>query len=256
MTYILLYHDVVQPSDRDSVGFPGPVAARYKLSLKLFEAHLDAIAETGVVIGLFDPATEVPSAAFSFDDGGASALTAAHALERRGWRGHFFVPTERLGTPGFLDGAEIRDLAERGHAIGSHSHTHPAYMGRLPRERLLDEWRRSREILGALLGAEPASASVPGGSLSRSVVECASEAGYEVLMTSEPTTRIRFEDGLLRVGRYGIWATTPPARAAAYVRGARRPRARLWLEWNGKKLARRASPQLYERMRELSTRRS
>ena len=76
-----------------------------------------------------------------------------------------------------------------------------------------------------------------------------------MLMTSEPTARVRSEDGLLRVGRYGIWATTPPDRAAAYVRGARRPRAQLWVEWNGKKLAKRANSRLYERLRELRSRR-
>jgi peptidoglycan/xylan/chitin deacetylase (PgdA/CDA1 family) len=253
VTYVLLYHDVVQPADRDAVGFPGAVAARYKLSPELFEAHLEAIAEAGVGIGLVDPAAAAPAAAFSFDDAGASALTAAEALERRDWRGHFFVPTERLGTPGFLDPSEVRDLAHRGHEIGSHSHTHPRYMGRLPRERVLEEWRRSRGILAEVLGWEPVSASVPGGSLSRAVIECAAEAGYRVLMTSEPTARVRSDDGLLRVGRYGIWATTSPTRAAAYVRGARRPRARLWLEWNGKTLARRANSRLYERLRELRT---
>jgi hypothetical protein len=40
----------------------------------------------------------------TFDDGGASALhPTADLLERRGWSGHFFVTTRRIGTPGFLD---------------------------------------------------------------------------------------------------------------------------------------------------------
>src|ERR1039458_5638385 len=31
-------------------------------------------------------------------------------LEDRGWRGHFFITTDRIGTPGFLTESELRDL--------------------------------------------------------------------------------------------------------------------------------------------------
>jgi peptidoglycan/xylan/chitin deacetylase (PgdA/CDA1 family) len=249
MTYVLLYHDIATPADRDAVGFPGSAAARYKLEPALFEAHLEAIARTGVEVGLVDSGGTFPAAALSFDDAGASALSAADRVEARGWRGHFFVPTAKIGEPGFLGPEELRELAARGHAIGSHSHTHPAYMGRLPRAEVLEEWSRSREVLGELLGEAPAIASVPGGSLSSTVVECVRACGYSLLMTSEPSSRVSRADGLSCIGRYGIWATTTPERAASYVRGATIPRARLWLSWNAKKLAKRIDPGLYERAR-------
>jgi peptidoglycan/xylan/chitin deacetylase (PgdA/CDA1 family) len=255
VTYVILYHDIALPSDRDAVGFPGGPAGRYKLDPALFEAHLDAIKATGVDVGLVDPARTPPGAALSFDDAGGSALSAAALLEDRGWRGHFFVPTAQIGAAGFLGPEDLRELDDRGHELGSHSHTHPAYMARLPRAQVLDEWQRSRGILGELLGREPATASVPGGSLSRAVVECAAEAGYRVLMTSEPTSRISSQDGLQCVGRYAVWATTPASLAADYVRGARVPRARLWLAWNAKKLAKRANSGLYERVRLARSRR-
>jgi peptidoglycan/xylan/chitin deacetylase (PgdA/CDA1 family) len=249
VTYVLLYHDIAPPSERDAVGFRGGPAGRYKLDPALFEAHLDAIEATGVDVGLVDPARTPPSAALTFDDAGGSALSAAGRIEERGWRGHFFVPTALIGTAGFLGPEALRELADRGHALGSHSHTHPKYMGRLTRAEVLDEWQRSRDILGELLGREPPTASVPGGSLSRAVVECAAEAGFQVLMTSEPTSRVRRDDGLYCIGRYAVWAATPAERAAAYVRGARFPRARLWLGWNAKKLAKRLNSPLYERIR-------
>jgi peptidoglycan/xylan/chitin deacetylase (PgdA/CDA1 family) len=254
VTYVILYHDIAPPSERDAVGFPGGPAGRYKLDPALFAAHLDAIEATGVDVGLVVPSGTPPSAALSFDDAGGSALSAAGLLEEHGWRGHFFVPTAHIGAAGFLGPEALRELVDRGHELGSHSHTHPAYMARLPRARILDEWRRSRAILGELLGREPTTASVPGGSLSRTVVECAAEAGYQILMTSEPTSRVSSDEGLQCVGRFAIWATTPPARAAAYVRGARLPRARLWLAWNGKKLAKRANSGLYERLRSARSR--
>ena len=47
MTVGLIYHDVVAADARETAGFPGPLAARYKHTPEQFEAHLDAIAATG-----------------------------------------------------------------------------------------------------------------------------------------------------------------------------------------------------------------
>jgi peptidoglycan/xylan/chitin deacetylase (PgdA/CDA1 family) len=251
LTFALIYHDLAPRDGRDSVGFPGPVAGRYKLDPADFERHLDAIAASGAEVGLWEPAGPDGGrrAVLTFDDGGASAMTAAGALERRDWRGHFFVTTGRLATPGFLDANGVRELALRGHALGGHSHSHPAYFGRLGRAEQLDEWRRSREALAELLGEPPAGASVPGGFFTPEVAETAAEAGYEWLMTSEPESRVRSEWGLPVLGRYTIWATTPPRRAAAYARGDRMARGRLWLEWNAKQRAKRLSPRAFEALR-------
>lgn len=255
MTFVLLYHDVADAASRDSVGFPGPLAARYKLDPALFREHLDAIAAAGVHVGLIDPPSRMPDAVLTFDDAGASAALAAAELERRGWRGYFFVPTSRLDTDGFLGAEDVRDLAAKGHVVGSHSHSHPTYMGLLSPPELLREWRESRAILADVLGAEPQTASVPGGFLSRAVIESAAEAGYRLLMTSEPTTKVQRLDGLTTVGRYSIWSTTPPERAAAYASGQRVARARLWVEWKTKRLAKRMSPAAYERLRRIRARR-
>jgi peptidoglycan/xylan/chitin deacetylase (PgdA/CDA1 family) len=255
MTYALIYHDVAPVEQRESVGFTGPLAARYKLDPADFEEHLAAIAATGARVGLMTGAP-APTAVITFDDGGASALLAAEMLERHGFQGHFFVATSRIDTPGFLEGAGVAELASRGHAVGSHSHTHPTYMGRLERGVILEEWRRSRAVLAELLGVPPATASVPGGFLSRNVVSAATEAGFELLMTSEPSSRLRRHDGLTIAGRYTIWSTTPAATAAAYARGAPVARARLWLEWNAKKQAKRVSPKVYQSLRRLRARSS
>jgi peptidoglycan/xylan/chitin deacetylase (PgdA/CDA1 family) len=250
LTFALIYHDIAPPSERDSVGFPGPVAGRYKLDPADFEAHLDALPP----VSLWEPGQDGRGAVLTFDDGGASALHAADALEGHGWRGHFFITTGRLGTEGFLDAAGVRELASRGHAVGGHSHTHPTYFGKLSRTEQLDEWRRSRETLAELLGAPPVGASVPGGFFTPTVAETAAEAGYEWLMTSEPESRVRSGWGIPVMGRYTIWATTPASRAAAYARGARVPRARLWLEWNAKQRAKRLSPRAFEAARRLRAR--
>lgn len=249
----LMYHDIAARAERDSVGFPGPLAARYKLEPGAFERHLDALAATGLRVGALSAALPEPELLLTFDDGGASASLAADALERRGWRGQFFVTTGRLDTPGFLSSEQVRELAARGHAIGSHSHSHPTYMGRLGDDELMHEWTRSRAALGEILGEPPQSASIPGGYLSRGVVRTAAAAGYELLFTSEPTLRVS-ENGLTVRGRFTIWESTPARVAAAYATGSRSARGRLWLEWNAKKLVKRASPDAYQLLRRLRAR--
>jgi len=246
MTVALIYHDVVTAPRQDECGFPGAVAARYKLEPKQFEAHLDAIAGTGVIVGLIGAGSQ---AALTFDDGGASALAAAAALERRGWRGHFFITTGRVDTPGFLTAAQVRELAQRGHAVGSHSHSHPTYMGSLTASELATEWRLSRDALAEILGEPPETAAVPGGFLSPDVIAEAAGAGYRLLLTSRPTTRASSYDGMRVLGRFTIWAATTPARAAAYARGDRRALASLWLAWQAKTAPKRVSPRAYEGLR-------
>jgi len=244
----LMYHDIAPRARQAEVGFQGPLAGRYKLEPDAFEAHLDALAETGLRVGTLDANGSPPQLLLSFDDGGSSALLAAEALERRGWRGQFFITTGRLDTPGFVSAEDLRALALRGHAIGGHSHTHPTYMGKLTREELDREWTQSRELLGEVLGSPPRSASVPGGYLTRAVIASAAAAGYELLFTSEPTVRVGHMELVVR-GRYTIWSTTPARVAAAYAAGRRAACGRLWLEWNAKKLAKSVSPSAYQVLR-------
>ena len=248
--WALMYHDVVRPEDDlDEVGFPGPLAARYKLTTEHFERHLDAIADVALVGRSGHQPPGPKTCVITFDDGGASAMVAAELLERRGWYGHFFVTTGRMDTPGFLTSNEVRELHLRGHEIGSHSHTHPTYMGRLSTAEIRDEWRMSREILADVLGTPPPTASIPGGYLSKAVVREAAAAGYTALMTSEPVAKVARHDDMQIMGRYTVWSSTSPKQAAGYARGAVLARGRLWAEWRAKRLMKQASPQAYLALR-------
>jgi len=250
MTACLIYHDVVAIAERDRVGFPGRLAGRYKHTPEQFGEHLSAIAQTGRPVGLW-PADGCAAdrVVLTFDDGGASALAIADGLEAHGWRGHFFITTQRIGEQGFLGADGVRELAARGHDVGSHSHTHPPYIGRLPPSAAEREWTESREILTGVLGDAPDTAAVPGGQLGPSLLGAVRAAGYTTLMTSEPIVRHRRVDGLQVVGRFTIWDSTPPQTAAAYAREERAARARLWAQWRLKRLANNLSPRAYDALR-------
>lgn len=251
----LLYHDVVERGDFAASGFAGADADRYKLDVGEFEGHLQAISRasknpTTSLDLVCRGTTDEPLLMLTFDDGGASAYThAATLLEQRNWRGHFFVTTNRIGSRSFLTPEQIRRLHQRGHVIGSHSHSHPTRMSACSRKELMHEWHASRCALADLLGEDVTVASIPGGYFSRRVAETASASGFRVLFTSEPTTRCRWIDQCLVVGRYCLQRGDSASTAARLAHGDWPPRMRSWLAWNTKKVAKRIGGELYLKAR-------
>lgn len=213
------YHDVTD--DPTSSGFQRPAALPFKLTPALFTAHLDGIAsahcapELIETVDLTQPGHHV---LLTFDDGGKSALQVADELARRGWKGHFFIITARIGQQPFLGSAEIQQLRLGGHVIGSHSHNHPSLFRELPPQRLLQEWRGSRDSLEQLLGEPVITASVPGGDISEQVMASAAEAGFQYLFTSEPSVTPGRVDGCAILGRFVVKRSTSAARVGRLAR--------------------------------------
>lgn len=259
MPLALLYHDVVPLGQEDASGFPGAGAARYKLSPEAFRAHLDVI-KAAVTSGPLAEGPITPSVGqwlLTFDDGGASSLSPiADLLEERGWRGHFFITTDHLDRPSFLTPAQVRQLRQRGHVIGSHSSSHPERISYCSPAQLLEEWTRSRAALEDILGEKVESGSVPGGFYSRQVAEAANRAGLRLLFTSEPTTGISTVGACQIVGRYAIFRETSPQRAAALAAGKLLPRLGQSVAWTLKKAAKVAGGRFYLRFRDTILRRT
>ena len=241
--FTLLYHDVVPEGRWESSGFQGADADVYKLDCADFRQHLAAIGQclrhpptTGPAL-LASPSMDHP-VLITFDDGGVSAaLYIADMLEERAWKGHFFVTGCRIGTSGFLDPRQIRDLHKRGHIIGSHSYSHPLRMAHCSSEQLHDEWQRSTLVLSEILGEAVQVASVPGGDYSRQVAVAASRAGIKLLFNSEPVTRSHIVEDCVVLGRITVQRGHRPERSAAIAAGRRRLQIREYLFWNAKKVA-------------------
>jgi len=227
----LMYHDIVAAGAEDTSGFAGRDAARYKVTPRLFGAHLDAI------VSLAGAAAS--RLAITFDDGGVSAMAAADALEQRGLRGRFFVTVNYIGTPGFVSRSDLAELSRRGHTIGSHSCSHPLRMGHCQWSQLIDEWTRSRTVLSDLLSDDVLTGSLPGGDFAPRVAEAAAQAGYTTLFTSEPHRTPRNTHGLTLVGRFTIRPWTTARTASALAAGHYLPCTRQALLWNARKLTKR-----------------
>ena len=253
----LMYHDVVERAAHQGSGFGSADAALYKLEPEEFERHLAAISkvvpESPILVTELIAGKAAPAKPWmmTFDDGGVSSYTAiADRLEELGWRGHFFITTDFIGAPAFMNREQILDLHHRGHIIGSHSCSHPLRFAAQPHDELKREWDESVSVLSDLLGAQVRVASIPGGQYSRHVAEVAAAVGIEALFTSEPTTRCVQVENCLVIGRYAIQLWTPPAIAAGMASGQFKPRFKQWLWWKIKKLTKTLGGDYYLRLRE------
>src|SRR5215472_4611251 len=251
----IMYHDVVENGDFASSGFPGEGADVYKLRREDFERHLDAIGlsirDTSRAVGTIAEIGSRPSVLLTFDDGGASFhRPIADLLEARGWRGHFFITTGRIGTPGFLTETELLDLKRRGHVIGSHSVSHPTRMSALSRAELDREWSMSIARLSDLLGERVTVASVPGGYYSREVGRSAAAAGITRLFTSEPTAATSVLDGCVVFGRYVVQRDMAPAWSAGFATGNSSYCWRQSALWKAKRIAKALGGNAYLKARQ------
>jgi peptidoglycan/xylan/chitin deacetylase (PgdA/CDA1 family) len=250
----LLYHDVVTAGHFGSSGFSGADADIYKLSREAFIEHLDAIKAA-----LPHPPVTVQEALLpetksavllAFDDGGAGTWEhTAPLLEERGWRGHFFIPTNWIGKPGFLTANQILLLHQRGHVIGSHSCSHPLRMSSLPRKEIFREWQLSIQQLSEIVGEPLFTASVPAGYYSPAVAEAAEAAGIRALFHSEPVATVKRFQTCQLFGRYSIQRATAPHTAAAIARGSWNPRTRQFLFWEFKKILKRGGGEAWLKFR-------
>ena len=251
----LMYHEVTD--DPRTSGFQRRGALPYTYTRSAFARHLDAIASGPVapelVTGIdFSRSGNGRHVLLTFDDGGASAMYSAEQLERRGWRAHFFIVTSRIGERTFLKPADIRTLRSAGHVVGSHSHTHPDIFRSLTPEIMATEWRVSRAILESLLGEPCTAASVPGGDISRIVLESVSDAGMRYLFTSEPSLTPEQVGQTWVLGRVILKSGVSAATIRALVSFHGWQRVQLLRRLRG--WARSLSPSLYARYVRLRTR--
>ncbi len=257
MNVALLYHDVVEPGRESTSGFRGADADKYKLTTDRFVAQLEAIGALGLRgVRVDDPGDRDPAVAgpprgvvLTFDDGGASAPAIAELLDERGHTGYFFITTDRIGSDGFVTDRDVAELHARGHVIGSHSASHPLIFSTLSPADMKREWDRSLERLSEIVGTRPTTASIPGGYYSRAVAESAVAAGIRCLFTSAPVASPWHVGACVVRGRFNVDVTTPTHEVTDLARGRIAPRARQFLVWNAKKLAKRVGGAQYVRLR-------
>ncbi|MBX9856518.1 MAG: polysaccharide deacetylase family protein [Gemmatimonadaceae bacterium] len=235
----LMYHDVVAGPDSHRSGFSGSDADHYKVEPGIFSLHLQILRR------------HAPDAILTFDDGGRTALEPiCSLLEQYGYRGHFFIPTSFINTPRFCSASDLREIAARGHHIGSHSHSHPIPISKLSTVELDKEWRTSREILQDVLGAPVNEASIPGGFSTRRVVAAVRKVGYLQIFTSVPTRTPTIDGATQLIGRFAVTRSTSLGTIDRIARGNDLPWRLANFEWRIKQALKILGGSLWYQLRE------
>ena len=129
---ILCYHQIRDWRPKDS-----QTAKDYIIPTTAFREQMQMLADSGYHTVLPDQlyaylttGASLPSkpVMLTFDDGDLDQYeTAVPILDKHGFKGAFFIMTVAIGRRGkqpYMDKAQIKDLSDRGHAIGAHTWDH------------------------------------------------------------------------------------------------------------------------------------
>ncbi|UJF34588.1 polysaccharide deacetylase family protein [Paenibacillus hexagrammi] len=195
----LIYHEVMKNENINCLEDERLYNSKYTFDVTEFQTHMKEISN------LLNASQNEITVHITFDDGRIGSYNyVADILEANGLKGYFFIITDRIGKPQYLDSDQIYKLHKRGHIIGTHTCSHPTRMSNLSWDLLIKEWGDSRRVLSDIVGEEVKVAAVPGGFYSKKVAEAAASVGIKELFTSEPVTKCYSVNDCLIIGRYSI----------------------------------------------------
>lgn len=189
---VLMYHQVLGDGELSAVVRHTNPA--YTISRQRFAEQLAHLADSGFRTLTLEQLVSrrwegERGVVITFDDGWADNYHQAFPLLRqRGMTATIFVVTGFVGTKGYLTWEEIREMAEAGMDIQSHTTSHRP-LGMLTEAEIRHELEDSRNILEDRLGRQVRFVSMPQGVFTPAVLHFAQESGYLGVCTSEPGLR-------------------------------------------------------------------
>lgn len=184
MHKILMYHSI-EAKGNGEVG-----SGLYSVSRENFKKQMQYIKE------LKDLDISV-----TFDDGDITNYKYAYPiLKNLDLNACFFIIVSKVGTRGYMNWEEIKELRDNGMIIGSHGITHKILEG-LNNKELDYEIKASKRFIEDNLGHSIDYFSVPRGFCNKEVVKKAKEAGYKVVFTSKNRIAVKNNWSLKDFGR-------------------------------------------------------
>jgi len=125
------------------------------------------------------------SVCITFDDGCETDLIAAAPVLREfDFTATFYLTARFLGTPGYLDARQVRDLDAQGFEIACHSMTH-AYLSDLTELELKREVVDAKLEIEQIVGHGIEHFSCPGGRYDQRTLRMARQAGFATVANSQ-----------------------------------------------------------------------
>ncbi|MGV3589993.1 MAG: polysaccharide deacetylase family protein [Adhaeribacter sp.] len=179
---ILCYHQIRNWTSRDSKS-----AKDYIVPEETFRAHLKMLHDSGYQTILPDQlyaylTTGAPlppkPIMLTFDDTDLDQYTvAAPAMQQYGFKGVFFIMTVSLGRPRYMTRTQVKELADAGHIIGSHTWDHQN-VKKLKGQDWVTQIDKPTEQLKAITGKEIKYFAYPFGLWSPEVIPELKKRGF------------------------------------------------------------------------------
>ena len=220
------------------------------IKLKTFHHILESSSSIGKLVSidqaLLESKNSGRSICLTFDDGFSSDHDLVlPELIKMNATATFFIVTDWIGKPGYLNEQQIRNLSNSGMQIGSHSKSHPNFLDITHMERLA-ELHESKLILENLIGKPVSTFSFPFGFCDATCKETVFNANYSICCTSEHGLSA---GGNPIVPRNSINSHTSLHRIDKVLRAAFIQRVLWYFEDAIKVNLKRSFPQLYETLK-------
>ncbi|MBP7055549.1 MAG: polysaccharide deacetylase family protein [Candidatus Omnitrophica bacterium] len=176
MNKILAYHSIGSP-------LAGEVGSElYCIPVENFRAQMEYLRNTQYTIH---------NTQITFDDGDITNYTHAFpVLKELGLTAYFFIIGGRIGSPGYMNWEQIKELRDAGMTIGSHGITHRILTG-LTDSEIDYELRESKRILEENLNTTIEHLSIPRGFYDERIIQKADEIGYKTIFTSKERVAVK-----------------------------------------------------------------
>ena len=136
-------------------------------------------------VELLERVAHLPQVRLSFDDGNESDFEVAlPELVKRGLRAEFFVLAGRVGQPGYLGAAQLREMVSAGMGIGLHGMDHRSW-ARCDSRELDVEIDEARRQIESIVGRPVLRAACPFGAYNAPSLRKLRRCGFERVYTSD-----------------------------------------------------------------------
>ncbi len=174
---ILLYHRI-DVSATDSQYYVSP--DKFEQQMKLLQDWRYTTITTELLVKVITDGADLPlrPIIITFDDGHLNNYTTAFPImQKYGFTGVVYIIGEYMGTPGYMNAAQIKEMAKAGWEVGSHTMTHPNLTA-LDWQQQKYEIIESRGFLETKLGIPVLTFAYPFGEYDSGVTNLAYSAGY------------------------------------------------------------------------------
>ncbi len=179
------------------------------LSINLAVAQTDtAIAKTGDPIEMLFPQGKTKALILSYDDGRTEDRQLVKLMNKYGLIGTFHLNSNKLGTSGYVNKAEIKQLYT-GHEVSVHSANHPN-LTTLSKIDIVYEVVEDRKELERLIGYPVRGMAYPFGNNNEFVIDAIKGLGIEYARTVDDSYGFKIPENFLQ------WHPTVHQFAKAY----------------------------------------